>query len=94
MSHSIEEATAYVGRFLTALHADDVTAFEATYEEALATSDGERPLFRIVNILVGNLVNAVANEVASEYSHADDLIKDALKDTPDPWAASLDGDTK
>lgn len=86
MTHSFDEANAYVGRFLTALHADDLAGFEAIYQEALATSDPTRPMFRVINILVANLVNMVADGVESDFKNAEQLVSDAFKDIPDPWS--------
>ncbi|ROS61068.1 hypothetical protein EDF38_0147 [Frigoribacterium sp. PhB160] len=92
MTHSFEEATAYVERFLAALHADDRAGFEAVYQDALATSDPTRPMFRVVNILVANLVNLVAEGVESDFKNAEQLISDVFKGIADPWTTSEKGE--
>jgi len=94
VTHTPEQANGYIERLLTALHADDRAAFEAAYQDALATSDPKRPMFLIVNFLVANLVLNVQDEVAAEYRSADNLIRDALRDVTDPWQKPDKGDTQ
>jgi hypothetical protein len=83
--HTVDDAYGYMLRMLNAYQHDDKQAFELAYVEALATSDPDRPMFRIVNMLIAELINAADGGVQLDDIAAYRLIRDALKDVPDPW---------
>lgn len=68
-----------MGKMLTTLHAEDKDAFTAAYDELRqAEGDVARPMFRLVNVLVAQLVTEVSNAVTSDAETAETTLRSAL----------------
>lgn len=87
MTHSFHEADWYVGQMLQAHHEGRKEDYERLYFEALSTSDPQRPMFLIVNLLCNAIVEDARMHAQADDDSAAVLIREALEGIPDPWKA-------